>query len=335
VGVPSAAPGSIRLGQPQVITTGLEAPWGLAFLPDGSALVSERDSARIMRVGADGGPATEVAKVPGVDATGEGGLLGIAVSPDFARDQNVFAYFTAGSENRIVRFPLADPGRQQVLVDRIPVSGIHNGGRLVFGPDGFLYASTGDASERGRSQDRSSLGGKILRLTPDGRPAPGNPDPASPVWSFGHRNVQGLAFDTQQRLFASEFGQNTYDEINLIVPGGNYGWPTVEGGGGAPQFRDPLLTWSTSEASPSGMAYADGALWVAALRGERVWRVDLDGNGGVRSAEPQLVGQFGRIRNVTVAPDGTALWLLTSNRDGRGDPTPDDDRIVRVPLVRT
>jgi glucose/arabinose dehydrogenase len=335
IGVPSGAPTGVRLGTPEVITTGLEAPWGLAFLPDGSSLVSERDSARIVRVGPRGGAATEVAKLDDVDASGEGGLLGIAVSPDFARDQTVFAYFTAGSENRIVRFPLADPNRQQVLVRGIPVSGIHNGGRLVFGPDGYLYATTGDASQRGRSQDTSSLGGKILRLTADGRPAPGNPFPASPVWSFGHRNVQGLAFDDNRRLFASEFGQNTYDEINLIEPGQNYGWPTVEGGGGAPRFRDPLLTWTTAEASPSGMAYADGALWVAALRGRRLWRVDLDGHGGVRSTEPELVGQFGRIRNVSLAPDGTALWLLTSNRDGRGKPTADDDRIVRVPLVRS
>jgi glucose/arabinose dehydrogenase len=233
-----------------------------------------------------------------------------------------------------VRFSLNDPAhREQVLVSGIPVSGIHNGGRLAFGPDGFLYATTGDASQRGRSQDRTSLGGKVLRMTTERRPAPGNPDPASLVWSFGHRNVQGLAWDDAGRLWASEFGQDTFDEINRIEPGGNYGWPTVEGGGGAPRFRDPLLTWTTDEASPSGIAYARGSLWVAALRGERLWRVDLDGSGGVRGSEPLLVGRFGRLRHVALAPDGASLWVLTSNRDGRGNPVDTDDRVLRIPLL--
>jgi glucose/arabinose dehydrogenase len=335
VPVPSGTARSIaRLGTPEVLVRGLEAPWGLAFLPDGRALVSERDSARILEVPAAGGTPVEVARLPAVDASGEGGLLGIAIAPSFTADHLVYAYYTSGEDNRIVRFSLADPThREQVLVSGIPVSGIHNGGRLTFGPDGFLYATTGDASERGRSQDASSLGGKILRLTVDGRPAPGNPDPASPVWSRGHRNVQGLAFDDAARLWATEFGQDTYDEINRIEPGGNYGWPTVEGGGGAPRFRDPLLTWRTDEASPSGMAYAKGSLWVAALRGVRIWRVDLDGAGGVRAAEPLLTGQFGRLRHVAFAPSGDALWVLTSNRDGRGSPSPDDDRILRIPLL--
>jgi glucose/arabinose dehydrogenase len=331
---PASTAGPARLGDPQVLAGGLEAPWGLAFLPDGRALVSERDSGRIVSIGPDGGEATEVARLPQVDASGEGGLLGIAVAPTFDRDGFVFAYYTAGGENRIVRFSLNDPARrEQILVPGIPVSGIHNGGRLAFGPDGFLYASTGDASERGRSQDQASLGGKVLRMTPDGRPAPGNPDAQSLVWSSGHRNVQGLAWDDAGRLWASEFGQNTFDEINRIEPGGNYGWPSVEGGGGAPRFRDPLLTWTTDEASPSGMAYARGSLWVAALRGERLWRVDLDGSGGVRGSEPLLAGRFGRLRHVALAPDGSALWVLTSNRDGRGDPVDEDDRVLRVPLL--
>jgi glucose/arabinose dehydrogenase len=337
VGVPSAPPTGTRpptLGAEQVLARGLEAPWGLAFLPDGRALVSERDSGRIVAVRPEGGEVAEMARLPEVDAAGEGGLLGIAVSPTFARDDAVFAYYTASDGNRIVRFSLSDPAhREQVLVTGIPKSGVHNGGRLAFGPDGYLYASTGDASERGRAQNQTSLGGKILRMTVDGKPAPGNPDPASLVWSFGHRNVQGLAFDEAGRLWASEFGQNTFDEINRIEAGGNYGWPTVEGGGGAPRFRDPLLTWTTAEASPSGMAYARGSLWVAGLRGERLWRVDLDGQGGVRDAEPLLTRQFGRLRHVAVSPDGQSLWVLTSNRDGRGAPTSDDDRVLRFPLV--
>jgi len=332
---PAASEGApLRPGAPQVLVRGLAAPWGLAFLPGGDALVSERDSARLLRVRPDGS-VRPLGTVPGVDASGEGGLLGIAVRPSFDTDRLVYAYYTSSSDNRIVRFPLDGdrPGPQQVLVTSIPVSGIHNGGRLVFGPDGMLYAGTGDASERGRAQDLASLGGKVLRMTPEGKPPPDNPVPGSLVFSRGHRNVQGLAFDPAGRLFASEFGQNRFDEVNRIVAGGNYGWPEVEGAGGEPRFRDPLVTWATDESSPSGAAIAGGALYVAALRGQRLWRIPLDGRGGLGRPEPLFVGEFGRLRHVALAPDGS-LWVLTSNRDGRGDPVADDDRILRITLVR-
>jgi len=308
----------------------LEAPWGLAFLPDGSALVSERDSRRILSV--RGGQVRELDVVEEADSGGEGGLLGIAVSPTYATDQLVYAYYTTGEDNRIARFRLGET--PEPIVTGIPVSGIHNGGRLVFGPDGMLYAGTGDASERGLSQDRDSLGGKVLRMTPEGEPAPGNPFPGSVVYSLGHRNVQGLAFDAEGRLFATEFGQNDVDEVNRIQAGRNYGWPVVEGGGGGGDFTDPLLTWDTDEASPSGAAIAGNAFYAAALRGERLWQVPLTGDGGVGQARSLLEGDYGRLRHAAVAPDG-ALWLLTSNRDGRGDPVEDDDRILRLVPPRT
>jgi len=314
-----------------VLARGLEAPWGLAFLPGGDALISERDSGRLLQVRPDGSVRV-LGRLAGVNASGEGGLLGVAVSPHFASDGLVYAYHTAASDNRIVRFRLDALDRPRPIVTGIPVSGIHNGGRLVFGPDGMLYAGTGDASTRGHSQDLSSLGGKILRMTPDGRPPADNPVPGSLVFSRGHRNVQGLAFDSSGRLFASEFGQNRFDEVNRIVAGGNYGWPEVEGAGGEPRFRDPLVTWDPDEASPSGAAIAGGALYVAALKGERLWRIPLDGRGGLGRPQALFVGEFGRLRHVALAPDGS-LWILTSNRDGRGDPAADDDRIVRVPLV--
>ena len=212
-------------GEAEVVAGGLEAPWGLAFLPDGNALVSERDSGRVLRVG-PGTEATGVGTAPGVVAGGEGGLLGIAVSPEFDRDQLVYAYLTAQGDNRIVRFRLGG-GQVEVLLDGIPKAGIHNGGRIAFGPDGMLYAGTGDAAQRGNAQDPGSLGGKILRLRPDGSIPADNPDPGSPVWTLGHRNVQGLAWDGQGRMFATEFGQNRVDEINRIEKGGNYGWPEV------------------------------------------------------------------------------------------------------------
>jgi glucose/arabinose dehydrogenase len=315
-----------------VLARGLEAPWGLAFLPGGDALISERDSGRLLQVRPEGSVRV-LGRLAGVNASGEGGLLGVAVSPHFASDGLVYAYHTAASDNRIVRFRLDALDRPRPIVTGIPVSGIHNGGRLVFGPDGMLYAGTGDASTRGHSQDLSSLGGKILRMMPDGRPPADNPVPGSLVFSRGHRNVQGLAFDSSGRLFASEFGQNHFDEVNRIVAGGNYGWPEVEGAGGEPRFRDPLVTWDPDEASPSGAAIAGGALYVAALKGERLWRIPLDGRGGLGRPQALFVGEFGRLRHVALAPDGS-LWILTSNRDGRGDPAADDDRILRVPLVR-
>ncbi len=309
-----------------VLARGLVAPWGLAFLPDGSALISERDTRVIKQLGTDGSVRI-VQRVTEADASGEGGLLGIAVAPTYAQDRLVYAYYTTGEDNRIARFRLGEEPKP--ILTGIPVSGIHNGGRLAFGPDGFLYAGTGDASERGRSQDRNSLGGKVLRMTTEGAPAPGNPLPESVVWSLGHRNVQGLAWDSEGRLFAAEFGQNRFDEVNLIKPGGNYGWPGVEGKGGGGRFIDPLVTWGTQEASPSGAGILDQTLYMACLRGERLYQVPIDSDGRLGKPQALLVGQYGRLRHVAAAPDGS-LWVLTSNRDGRGDPIVADDRVLRI-----
>jgi glucose/arabinose dehydrogenase len=317
----------------QVIVTGLQVPWGVAFLPDGSALVSERTTGRIVRVPAGGGAAQPVMQVPGVDTNaGEGGLLGLAVSPAYARDQLVYAYFTSAQDNRVVRFRLG--GRSQPILTGLDRNAIHDGGRIAFGPDGMLYVGTGDAGNGPVAQDPESLNGKILRLRPDGGIPDDNPFHGSPVWSVGHRNVQGLAWDRAGRLWEVEFGQDRFDEVNLIRPGRNYGWPQVEGKGdtNGGRFTNPLVTWPTTEASPSGAAVAGGALYVGALRGERLWRVPLD---GAKAGTPQalLDGRFGRLRTVAVAPDG-ALWVTTSNRDGRGAPAGDDDRIIRVAVPR-
>jgi glucose/arabinose dehydrogenase len=326
-GTPRAMPSTA--GSPRVLTRGLRVPWGLAFLPDGSALVGERDTGRIHRLRPDGSR-TQVATVPGVEPQGEGGLLGLAVGPAYAQDRWVYAYYTAASDNRVVRFRLDAPARQQVLLSGIPRAGNHNGGRLAFGPDGKLYAGTGDAGDRSRAQDPASLGGKVLRLEPTGGAARGNPS-GSPVWSLGHRNVQGLAFDEQGRLWATEFGQNDFDEVNLITRGGNYGWPLVEGAGtGGGRFVAPKVTWRTEDASPSGMAFAAGALHVAALRGTRLYDVPLDGD---RAGTPTArLRNHGRLRTVVVEPGGGALWVATSNCDGRGDCGPDQDVVLRVPI---
>lgn len=310
------------------VASGLEVPWGVAFVEDGTALVTERDSRRVLSVD-PGGAVTEVGEVTEAVPDGEGGLLGVAVDP--AGDgSEVYLYATTADDNRVLRAELVDGrlGAAEVVLDGIPKGFIHDGGRLAFGPDGHLYVSTGETGDRELAQDPGSLAGKILRITTEGDPAPGNPDPDSPVWSLGHRNVQGLAFDDEGRLWASEFGDSTYDEINLIEPGANYGWPVVEGPGGGDDYVDPLVTWPTSAASPSGMAYADGHLWVGALRGERLWRVPVRGD---RLGEPAafLEGEYGRVRTVVTTPEGD-LWITTSNRDGRGTPADEDDRILRV-----
>jgi glucose/arabinose dehydrogenase len=322
---PAKATGTPDLGAAEPIATGLDAPWGLAFLPEGGALIAERDTARIFKVAA-GAPKAEVYTVPGVDPGGEGGLLGLAVSPRYATDRLVYAYYTASGDNRIVRFTL-DDRTPEVIFSGIDKAGNHNGGRIAFGPDGMLYAGTGDAAEKPTSQDPKSPNGKILRLTPDGKPAPGNPTAGSPVYSLGHRNVQGLAWDDRGRLLATEFGQNRLDEVNVIEPGGNYGWPEVEGTGGGSRYRDPIVTWRTSDASPSGAAVVGDTLYVAALRGARLWTVPLGGG----DAKAELTDRYGRLRTVEVAPDG-ALWLVTSNTAGRGDVRDGDDRILRFPL---
>lgn len=318
-------------GTPRVagtVASGLAVPWGVAFLDDGTALVTERDSRRVLAVDPQGA-VDEVGEVAAAVPEGEGGLLGVAVDPE-SDGRDVYLYATTADDNRVLRAELEGGrlGAAEVVLDGIPKGFIHDGGRLAFGPDGHLYVSTGETGERELAQDPDSLAGKILRITTEGDPAPGNPDPDSPVWSLGHRNVQGLAFDDEGRLWASEFGDSTYDEINLIEPGANYGWPVVEGPGGGDDFVDPLVTWPTSAASPSGMAYADGHLWVGALRGERLWRVPVRGD---RLGEPTafLEGEYGRVRTVATTPGGD-LWVTTSNRDGRGTPAGEDDRILRV-----
>lgn len=319
-------------GDPQVVATGLTVPWGMGFLPDGSALVAERNSGRVLRVRPGQAPVV-VATVAGVRPNGEAGLLGLAVSPSYADDGYVYVYFTSASDNRIARFTLAAPDDQQVILSGLARASIHDGGRIAFGPDGMLYAGVGDASNTANSQNPESRNGKILRMTPDGGvPESGNPIAGSLVYTLGHRNVQGLAWDADGRMYASEFGQNTWDEVNLIEAGVNYGWPTVEGRAGDPRFRDPIVVWSTAEASPSGATVVDDTLYVAALRGTRLWSVPLDGAGGAGTPVARLQGQFGRLRTAERAPDG-ALWVTTSNRDGRGNPVATDDRVLRFPPV--
>lgn len=304
---------------PQTVAGGLVQPWGIAFLPDGSALFTERNSRRIWAV-TPGRPARVIYTVSEAAQRGEGGLLGIAVGPDYLRDGRVYLYYTTSTDNRIAYVVRGSAARPRVVVSGIPAASTHDGGRLVFGPDGLLYAGTGDAQNPNAAQDRTSLAGKVLRMTKDGRPAPGNPF-GTLVLSLGHRNVQGLVFDRDRRLWASELGQNTFDEVNHIVPGGNYGWPVVEGRSDDTRFRNPAHQWAPSEASPSGIAYKGGSLYVAALRGQRLWRLELSGDRVVR-ATAQYQGTFGRLRAAMQNPRDGAMWLMTANGSG--------DRVLRI-----
>ena len=321
------------LTAPVDAATGLKVPWSGAVLPDGSVLVSERDTALVKRIPTGGGAVETVGSVGGVDPGGEGGLLGLAVdAATFGTRPVLYAYFTAGSDNRVVTIAMdgAGFGAQTPIITGIPKGSIHNGGRLKFGPDGFLYVTTGETGQTGNSQNRDSLGGKILRVTTSGEAAPGNPFPGSRVWSWGHRNVQGIAWSADGQMWASEFGQNTWDELNVITPGSNYGWPTVEGMAGQSGFIDPVRQWSTDEASPSGIGIGpDGAVLMAALRGEALWKIPVGPGGSTGEPEKLLDGQFGRLRDVFVGPDGN-VWVITNNTS-RGQVRDGDDRVVKLP----
>ncbi|MCV2395789.1 PQQ-dependent sugar dehydrogenase [Actinotalea sp. M2MS4P-6] len=319
---------------PQDVVTGLDAPWDLAFLPSGAVLVTYRDLTTVSMLTADG-PVTLTG--PGADllatdayTESEAGLLGIEVSPDFLDDRLVYLYRSTPSGNQVVRAELSPDGTLgdlQVLLDGIPHNSYHDGGRLAFGPDGYLYVTTGDAGDRPLSQDTGSPAGKILRITAEGQAAPGNPIDGNPMWSYGHRNVQGVGWTSDGTMYASEFGWDTWDELNVITPGSNYGWPVVEGVGHRSGYVDPVVTWPTDDASPSGIAVTDDAVYLAALRGERLWKVPL-ADGAVGTPVVGLDG-LGRLRDVEVGPDG-ALWIVTNNTDGRGNPRAGDDRIVRI-----
>jgi glucose/arabinose dehydrogenase len=330
-GLPVQAEARPRVAR--VLATNMVVPWGIAFLPNGDALVSERESGRISRVSRHGGRRT-VGRIAKIDASaGEGGLLGLAVHPRFAENRWVYAYYTSAADNRVVRmrFRSGSLGRRHAVLTGIPRGdGRHNGGRLAFGPDGMLYITTGDTGNGALAQDKTSLAGKILRVTPRGGVPADNPY-GNPVWTLGHRNVEGITFDHQGVAWATEFGESTTDELNKIVKGANYGWPVVEGGDGPGGFHNPFVQWSpTSICSPSGVAIRNGRAWVGALHGACLYSVVLRGPHKKKKVR-WFHDRFGRIRTVQRAPDGS-LWITTSNRDGRGSPSADDDRVIRITL---
>lgn len=320
-GTTGPAPGTRSPAVPEIQTRldlQLKIPWAAVFLPNGTAVISERDSALLKAV--KDGQATTIGQVPGVTPGGEGGLLGLALSPGFSTDRYLYLYFTSAEDNRIARVKLAEePGGSMALDDPeviftgIPKASTHNGGRIRFGPDGLLYVGTGDSQRRDQPQDPNALGGKILRLTADGEPAPGNPF-GNAVYSLGHRNVQGLAWDSEGRLWASEFGPDVNDELNLIVPGGNYGWPAVTGAPHREEYRDAKVVWpSTADSSPSGLEIVGSTAFLGALRGQRLWTVALSGE-EAHAPVAHFTREYGRIRDVIQTPSG-GFWLLSNNQN--------------------
>lgn len=324
----------------EVVASGLRVPWEVVVVERGRVFLTQRDTGVVSELG--GGGVRELRRLDGVVPGGEGGLLGLALSPTFARDGLLYAYFTAAEDNRVVRFSVERPDPAQILLSGIPKAGNHNGGRIAFGPDGMLYIGTGDAGQAELAQSPRSLAGKILRVAPDGSVPGDNPFPDSPVWSLGHRNVQGLAWDDRGRMWAAELGPDRDDEINHIVRGGNYGWPEVTGATRREDFRPALAVKQPSEAAWSGLAFVSGehypewgdSLIAAGLRGRRLWRFPLTPEGGLGEGEPLFSGEYGRLRAAITAPDGS-LWFTTSNHDGRGSPTPDDDRLLRYGPLST
>ncbi|MBB3664747.1 MULTISPECIES: PQQ-dependent sugar dehydrogenase [Prauserella salsuginis group] len=312
-------------GSAETVVTGLDAPWSIAFAGD-TPLVSTRDDGEILEIIDDG---TRVAgTIDDVEPGGETGLMGLATDD---RDR-LYVHSTGPDGNRVERYAVeGEPGAlslgdAETIVDGLPSATIHSGGRIAFGPDGMLYVTVGDAGDSDDAQDRSNPAGSILRLTPDGDVPDDNPFDGSPVFSYGHRNPQGLAWAADGTMFASEFGADTWDELNVIEPGRNYGWPVVEGIGGDERFTDPVQQWRPDEASPSGIEIHDGTIHIANLRGEVLRTVPV---ADPSSSSELLAGEYGRLRDVTTTPDGD-LWILTNNTDGRGSPTDGDDRILRL-----
>lgn len=325
-----------------------DIPWGLVTLPDGSVLYARRDAHEIVRLDPATGATTTVGSFPAAESTdGEGGLMGLAVATDFASDPWLYVMHTTATDNRIVRVRYSggrvDPATTQVLVAGILRNKYHNGGRLRFGPDGLLYAATGDAQNADYAQrltGTGALNGKILRLARDGGIPAGNPFAGSYVWSYGHRNPQGLAFDSSGRLWQQEFGNSVMDETNLVVRGGNHGWPQCEGtssqsegGCGAAGLVAPKKTYPTSEGSCSGLTVVRDAVYIACGRGQRLYRHEISGDALVNTAQ-FFTGTYGRLRTVEPSADGN-LWLTTTNAGDKDSvPNNSDERILKVTLGR-
>lgn len=313
----------------RIVAKNLEVPWEVVFLPGGDMLVTERVG-RLKQIDKSGNVVNEM-EINEVHNVGEGGLLGLALHPDFSRNRQIFLYYTYSSngdntENRVVRFVFKNGSLSEktIIVDKIPGATNHNGGRLMFGPDNFLYITTGDAQEPSLAQNTDSLAGKILRVDFDGKAAPDN-ELKNRVFSYGHRNAQGLAW-RQGELWATEHGPSGNDEINKVENGNNYGWPIIQGDESREGMITPVVNSGSSTWAPTGIVFLNGKLYFAGLRGMALYSVDPD---HVSIENINVINDgFGRMRAVAV--NNGELLITTSNRDGRAIPKPEDDKIIRI-----
>lgn len=324
----------VEIPRVEVLAENLEVPWGLAFLPDGDVLVAERPG-RLVRIGENGATYT----IEGVEHVGEGGLLGVALHPDFSTNQFIYIYFTTrtseGLENRIERYRLRGgtlEGRE-IILSEIPGARNHDGGRIEFGPDKKLYVTTGDAQSESSAQDLNILSGKILRINDDGSIPADNPF-GTPVWSYGHRNPQGLSWDRDGRLWSTEHGRSGilsgFDEINIILPGRNYGWPVIQGDEAREGMASPVYhSGGSTTWAPASAAYHNGSLYFGGLISRTLYQAVLDDD-RVVELRKHLVGDYGRIRTVVVGPEDGMLYITTSNTDGRATPQRGDDKVIRI-----
>lgn len=308
----------------EVIAENLNIPWELVFLPSGDILITERRG-RVININTG-----QSYQIEGVNHTGEGGLLGMALHPNFSENNYLYLYFTSQQDNRIERYRLVGDEliRDKLIFFGIPLDRFHNGGRIAFGPDGYLYVTTGDALDTPLAQNLDSLAGKILRLDAEGNIPETNPNQTA-VYSYGHRNPQGIVWDNQGRLWATEHGPTSLDEVNLIEAGKNYGWPDISGDEIAEDKEAPFLhsgygyTWA-----PSGLAYWDNSLFFAGLRGQAIYEVKLNNPAG-ENLLMHFSEDFGRIRNIRLGPDNM-FYILTNNTDGRGTPRAGDDKLIKI-----
>ena len=311
--------------EPEIVADNLEIPWEVVFLPDGEMLVTERPG-RVLLIGED----REEYVIDEVDHIGEGGLLGMEKHPDFEENGYLYIYMTTDDDNRVDRYLFEDGQftRDETIIDNIPVARFHNGGRIKFGPDGHLYITTGDAQDTALSQERDSLAGKILRITDEGEIPEDNPFDTE-IYSYGHRNPQGITWDNEGRLWSTEHGPTARDELNLIESGKNYGWPIIRGGEEGEGMETPVLqsgedyTWA-----PTGVIFWDGSIFFTGLRGSAIYEARLDGE-EVDDFLVHFKEDFGRMRAIRQGPDGI-FYLLTNNTDGRGTPREGDDKIIKI-----
>lgn len=319
-----------------ILAQNLDTPWALAFLPDKSILLTER-AGRVQLIDTSGNLSL-AATISSAKEIGEGGLLGITIHPQVDQNNFVYLYYTysgngSNTFNRVVRMTLQNKNLtdEQIILDAIPGNSNHNGGRIKFGPDNMLYIGTGDAGEPSQSQDTKTLAGKILRVTDEGKPAPGNPF-GNEVYSYGHRNVQGLTWDGQGKLWATEHGrsgiQSGLDELNLIESGKNYGWPDIQGNETRPGMETAKRNSGSTTWAPAGLTTLGDSLFFGGLRGQTLYQAIISGT-SVTELKDHFPSQLGRIREVITGPDGM-LYITTSNRDGRGTPHSFDDKVIRL-----